>query len=60
MQIPETRYARVGDLRIAYQRWGERPPLLICPALISNIEIWWEHELKGIDGSWRLFAVGSA
>jgi class 3 adenylate cyclase len=45
MQIPETRYARVDDLRIAYQKWGDGPPLLICPALISNIEIWWEHEL---------------
>lgn len=45
MQVPETHYARVGDLRIAYQKWGEGPPLLICPALISNIEIWWEHEL---------------
>lgn len=45
MQVPETRYARVRDLRIAYQRWGEGPPLMICPALISNIEIWWEHEL---------------
>jgi len=45
MQVPETHYARVDDLRIAYQKWGEGPPLLICPALISNIEIWWEHEL---------------
>ena len=45
MQVPETHYARVGDLRIAYQKWGEGPPLLLCPALISNIEISWEHEL---------------
>jgi len=45
MQVPETHYARVGDLRIAYQRWGEGPPLMIYPALISNIEISWEHEL---------------
>src|SRR6266545_4771182 len=45
MEVPETRYARVGDLRIAYQKWGDGQPLLICPSLISNIEIWWEHEL---------------
>ena len=45
MQVPETRYARVGDLRLAYQQWGEGPRLMIIPALISNIEIWWEHEL---------------
>ena len=45
MQVPETRYARVGDIRIAYQMWGEGPPLIIIPAFISNIEIHWEHEL---------------
>jgi class 3 adenylate cyclase len=45
MQVPETRYARVGDLRIAYQKWGEGPRLMMCPALISNVEISWEHEL---------------
>jgi class 3 adenylate cyclase len=45
MQIPETRYARAGDIRIAYQQWGEGPPLIIIPAFISNIEICWEHEL---------------
>lgn len=45
MQVPETHYARVGDLRIAYQKWGEGPPLLIVPALISNVEVSWEHEL---------------
>jgi class 3 adenylate cyclase len=45
VQIPETHYARVGDLRIAYQKWGEGPPLLIVPALISNVEVSWEHEL---------------
>ena len=45
MQMPETHYARAGDLRIAYQQWGEGPPLMFIPALISNIEISWEHEL---------------
>lgn len=45
MLVPETHYARAGDLRIAYQQWGEGPPLVFIPALISNIEISWEHEL---------------
>ncbi len=45
MQVPETRYARVGELRLAYQQWGEGPRLMIIPALTSNVEVWWEHEL---------------
>lgn len=45
VRVPETHYARAGDLRIAYQQWGEGPPLVFIPALISNIEISWEHEL---------------
>lgn len=45
MQVPETHYARAGDLRLAYHTWGDGPPLLIVPDLISNIEIMWEHEL---------------
>ncbi len=50
MQVPETRYARVGDICIAYQMWGEGPPLIIIPAFISNIEICWEHELyQGVE-----------
>ncbi len=45
MHVPETHYANAGDLRIAYQQWGEGPPLVFIPALISDIEISWEHEL---------------
>ncbi len=45
MQVPDTRYARTGDLRLAYHRWGDGPPLLIIPDLVSNVEIAWEHEL---------------
>lgn len=44
MQIPEVRYARSGDLRLAYQLWGDGPPLMIIPDLVSNAEITWEHE----------------
>ena len=46
MQVPETRYARTPDgLRLAYQQWGEGPPLLMVPGLVSNTEVAWEHEL---------------
>jgi class 3 adenylate cyclase len=44
MQVPETHYASTDGLRIAYQQWGSGPRCLIIPALISNIEIHWEHE----------------
>jgi hypothetical protein len=47
MRTPETHYARSGELRIAYQKWGEGPALMIVPPLISNVEIVWEHELIG-------------
>jgi class 3 adenylate cyclase len=45
MQGAETRYARSGDLRIAYQQFGDGPPLLLIPPLVSHIEIAWENEL---------------
>ena len=35
---------RSGDLRLAYQEFGAGPPLLIVPALLSNVEVTWEHE----------------
>ncbi len=44
MQVPETLYTRSGDLSLAYQQFGEGHPLLIVPALVSNIEVAWEHE----------------
>jgi class 3 adenylate cyclase len=43
--VPETRYATSGDLRIAYQQFGDGPPLLLVPGLVSNMEVCWEHEL---------------
>ena len=45
MTVPDTHYVDAGGLRIAYQQWGSGPPCLIVPALISNVEIAWEHEL---------------
>ncbi|HTU05224.1 MAG TPA: alpha/beta fold hydrolase [Trebonia sp.] len=38
---PETRYAKSGDLRIAYQVTGEGPGLVMVPGLTSHLEIQW-------------------
>ena len=43
MTLPETRYARSGDLRIAYQVVGNGPfDLVFVPGFVSNIELIWE------------------
>src|SRR6516162_5401971 len=40
---PETRYARSGDLRIAYQVVGNGPfDLVYVPGFTSNIDLFWE------------------
>jgi pimeloyl-ACP methyl ester carboxylesterase len=42
--VPETRYAKSGDLNIAYQVVGEGPfDLVYVPGWISNIELMWEE-----------------
>jgi pimeloyl-ACP methyl ester carboxylesterase len=41
---PETRYARSGDVNIAYQATGEGPrDLVYVPGWASNIELMWEE-----------------
>jgi pimeloyl-ACP methyl ester carboxylesterase len=41
---PETRYARSGDLNIAYQVTGEGPrDLVYVPGWVSNVELVWEE-----------------
>ena len=43
MDVPETRYARSGDLQIAYQVVGEGPlDVVLVPSYLSNIELFWE------------------
>jgi class 3 adenylate cyclase len=43
MGMPETRYARSGDVSIAYQVLGEGPfDVVIAPAWISHVELLWE------------------
>ena len=41
---PDTRYARSGDARIAYQVAGDGPlDLLVVPGLISHLELQWQR-----------------
>jgi class 3 adenylate cyclase len=40
---PETRYARSGDVNIAYQVFGEgERHLVLVPGWVSNVEVFWE------------------
>src|ERR1700758_582521 len=42
-EVPETRYAKSGDVNIAYQVVGDGPfDLIHVPMLISNLELQWE------------------
>ncbi|HEX9436428.1 MAG TPA: adenylate/guanylate cyclase domain-containing protein [Candidatus Limnocylindria bacterium] len=44
MDAPETRYARSGDVSIAYQVVGAGPiDLVYVPGFVSNIDVLWEH-----------------
>ena len=41
--VPSVRYARVGDVNIAYTRWGQGDHVLVyAPPLASNVELIWE------------------
>ena len=43
-RIPETRYARSGDVSIAYQVFGEGPVDLVwVPGYVSNVEYVWQY-----------------
>ena len=43
MDPPETRYAKSGEVRIAYQVVGRGPlDLVYVPGFVSNIELFWE------------------
>jgi pimeloyl-ACP methyl ester carboxylesterase len=42
--VPETKYARSGDVHIAYQTWGDGPLTFVgVPPVISAIELSWEE-----------------
>src|SRR3970282_1420571 len=41
---PETRYARSGDVNIAYQVGGEGPrDLVLVPGWVSNLDVFWDE-----------------
>jgi len=42
--LPDTRYARSGEVNIAYQVLGKGPPdLVLVPGWVSNIDVFWEE-----------------
>jgi pimeloyl-ACP methyl ester carboxylesterase len=42
--LPETRYAKSGDVNIAYQVLGDGPPdLVVVPGWVSNVDVSWEE-----------------
>ena len=44
--VPTTRYARSGDLNIAYQAFGTGPlDLVVVPGFISHVEFAWQEPL---------------
>lgn len=44
MAVPVTRYAKSGDVHIAYQVFGNgATDLVIVPGFISHVESYWEH-----------------
>jgi class 3 adenylate cyclase len=60
MEMPETRYARSGDVSIAYQVLGEGPfDVVYTPGRVSHVELDWDAAglavlLRGIAGQARL------
>lgn len=56
----ETRYARSGDVHIAYQVVGDRAWRdLVAGSHVAFAERG-AHELKGVPGPWTLYAVEGA
>ena len=45
MDVSDIRFAKSGDVNIAYQRFGSGPDVVVIPPLMSNIELSWEHEV---------------
>jgi len=44
---PQTKYAKSGDVHIAYQVFGDGPvDLVVVPGWASNVEGWWNLPLK--------------
>jgi class 3 adenylate cyclase len=47
--LPETKYARTGDISIAYQVAGDGPiDVVLVPGLISHLEVFWEMPARAL------------
>src|SRR5579871_999395 len=63
LQLPQTRYARSGDVRIAYQVVGHGPiDLVFVPGFVSNLDIHWDdpgyaHLMRRLAGFSRLIML---
>jgi len=44
MEIADVRFVEVDGFAIAWQQFGAGPDCLVIPPLVSNIELYWEHE----------------
>jgi class 3 adenylate cyclase/pimeloyl-ACP methyl ester carboxylesterase len=40
---PTTRYAKSGEVHVAYQTFGEGPDLILVPGFVSHIENFWDE-----------------
>ena len=48
MEVPETRYARSGDVSIAFQVAGEGPfDVVVVPGFVSHLELAWTVPFHG-------------
>jgi class 3 adenylate cyclase/pimeloyl-ACP methyl ester carboxylesterase len=44
VEIADVRFVEVDGLAIAWQQFGVGPDCLVIPPLVSNVELYWEHE----------------
>lgn len=45
MNISDVKFAKSGDVHLAYQRYGAGPDVVLVPPLVSNVELGWEQEI---------------
>ena len=60
MQMPQTQYAKSGEVYIAYQTFGDGPrEIIVVPGFISNVEWYWDDPLASqwLEGLARLGRV---
>ena len=44
MEISDIRFAKSGDINLAYQRYGAGKDVVLIPPIVSNVELGWEEE----------------